>query len=102
MNASPFDRELSQLRQAADIDPQETQEWLDALCAATAVGGSERGLFLLQQLEEQARQLGIVAHMPPYSACRNTIPLENQGAYPGDLALEEKSSRCCAGTRWPW
>src|SRR5208282_4812143 len=27
---------------------------------------------------------------PPYSAYRNTIPLEKQGHYPGDLALEER------------
>ena len=35
--------------------------------------------------------------MPPYSAYQNTIPLEQQGAYPGDLALEE---RITAIMRW--
>ncbi|HEY6892929.1 MAG TPA: alpha-ketoglutarate dehydrogenase, partial [Rhodanobacteraceae bacterium] len=29
-------------------------------------------------------------HVPPYSAYQNTIPLEEQGAYPGDLAREER------------
>ena len=41
-------------------------------------------------LEEQAQQRGIVANVPPYSAYRNTIPLEQQAPYPGDLALEER------------
>ena len=73
-----------------DSDPEETREWLDALEAVVREAGHERGLFLLKRLEEQAQQLGIVAHVPPYSAYRNTIPLEQQGAYPGDLALEER------------
>ncbi|MBI3523856.1 MAG: alpha-ketoglutarate dehydrogenase [Betaproteobacteria bacterium] len=73
-----------------DSDPLETREWLESLEAVVRESGQERGLFLLQQLEEQAQQLGIVAHVQPYSAYRNTISLENQEAYPGDLALEEK------------
>ena len=51
-------------------------------CAPAA---SERGLFLLKKLEEQAQHLGIIAHVQPYSAYRNTIPLEEQAPYPGDL-----------------
>ena len=82
---------------ASDTDPLETKEWLDALRAAVAEGGSERGLYLLEQLEEQAQQLGIVPHVQPYSAYRNTIPLERQGHYPGDLAIEERLTTI---TRW--
>src|SRR5690348_914612 len=74
----------------ADADPDETREWLDALDASVRAGGKERGLFLLKKLEEQAQHLGIVAHVPPYSAYQNTIPLEEQGPYPGDLVLEER------------
>jgi len=73
----------------SDSDPGETREWLDALDASVRAGGRERGLFLLRKLEEQAQHLGIIAHVP-YSAYRNTIPLEEQGAYPGDLELEER------------
>ena len=54
-------------------------------------------MHLLGQLEFQAQQLGILAKIPPYSAYQNTIPLERQGAYPGDLALEERIS---AIIRW--
>src|SRR6478752_2854188 len=73
-----------------DTDPGETQEWLDALDASVRAGGKERGLYLLKKLEEQAQHLGIIAHVQPYSAYRNTIPLEEQGAYPGDLDVEER------------
>ena len=73
-----------------DADPGETREWLDALDATVQASGKARGLFLLKKLEEQAQHLGIIAHVPPYSAYQNTIPLEEQGAYPGDLALEER------------
>ena len=73
-----------------DTDPTETREWLDALEAVVQVAGHDRALALLRLLEEQAQQRGIVANVPPYSAYRNTIPAEQEGAYPGDLALEER------------
>ena len=78
------------LRAALDTDPQETREWLDALAAVVQRGGRERGLFLLEQLEQQAQQQGIVPHVLPYPAYRNTLPVEQQGRYPGDLEIEER------------
>lgn len=80
-----------------DHDPQETQEWLTALRSAVATGGRERGLHLLTQLEQEAQQLGIIAHVMPYSAYQNTIPIEEQAVHPGDVALEE---RLTAIMRW--
>jgi len=82
---------------ASDSDPQETREWLDALEAVVRSAGRDRGAFLLKQLEEQAQHLGIVERIPPYSAYQNTIPIDRQGAYPGDLAIEE---RIMAIVRW--
>ena len=75
---------------SVDSDRDETQEWLESLEAVVREGGSERGQFLLKQLEQHARALGITSHVHPYSAYRNTIPIERQGAYPGDLAVEER------------
>ena len=80
-----------------DSDPQETQEWLDALQAVVLASGDERGQFLIQQLESKARNLGVAGYAQPYSAYRNTISLEKQIPYPGDLALEE---RLTAIMRW--
>jgi pyruvate dehydrogenase E1 component len=73
-----------------DSDQVETREWLDALESVVRVEGHDRALVLLRLLEEQAQQLGIVANVPPYSAYRNTIPLELEGPYPGDFELEER------------
>jgi len=80
-----------------DTDPQETHEWLEALRAAVAAGGRERGLYLLTQLEQEAQQLGVMAHVMPYSAYQNTIPLDEQAVHPGNVQLEE---RLTAIMRW--
>jgi len=80
-----------------DTDPQETREWLDALDSVLATAGPARAEFLVQALQEQASAQGVAAHAQPFSAYRNTIPLERQGAYPGQLALEE---RITAMLRW--
>jgi pyruvate dehydrogenase E1 component len=81
----------------ADSDPEETKEWLDALASVVGSAGLERARFLLGRLERRAQELGTNAREPLFSAHRNTIPLERQGAYPGDLALEE---RIAAIVRW--
>ena len=73
-----------------DDDPVETREWLKSVEAIVRFRGPERALFLVQKLESWLRDQGVSALQPPYSAYRNTIPLEKQGAYPGDLALEER------------
>jgi len=78
------------LGSAIDEDPIKTREWLEALEAVARERGNERALFLLNQIEEQGQQLGLVAHVQPYSAYRNTIPLEQQGGYPGNLEIEER------------
>ena len=42
-----------------DADPQETQEWLDALDAVLEREGPDRANFLLEQLAEKARRAGV-------------------------------------------
>jgi pyruvate dehydrogenase E1 component len=79
-----------QLGHPIDSDPAETGEWEDSLEAVVRDAGPERGLFLLEVLADQLRRAGIRPAVQPYSAYRNTIPVERQGAYPGDLALEER------------
>src|SRR3984885_7275973 len=82
---------------APDSDPEETRDWLESLDAVIRPEDSQRALFLLRQLDEHAKELGLVAAAAPFSAYRNTIPLERQGIYPGDLAIEE---RLTAIMRW--
>jgi pyruvate dehydrogenase E1 component len=82
---------------AEDDDPEETREWLEALEAVVRHGGHARGAYLLKQLEMQARQLGLVASAPSYSAYQNTIAPEHQTVHPGDVSMEE---RITAMVRW--
>ncbi|APX18009.1 pyruvate dehydrogenase (acetyl-transferring), homodimeric type (plasmid) [Phaeobacter inhibens] len=73
-----------------DIDPIETNEWLDALQAVEQAQGPERAQFLLGKVQERARRLGVTTKGLPYSSYRNTIPVGRQPAYPGDAELEER------------
>lgn len=75
---------------APDSDPTETKEWLDALEGLTAAEGPARAQFLLSQLQDHARYLGVTTKGLPFSAYRNTIPLLQQPAYPGDLEIEQR------------
>ena len=73
-----------------DPDPIETEEWMESLESVIRQSGSSRALFLLDQLEEQMRRKGLRSSIQPYSAYRNTIPVDQQGGYPGELAMEER------------
>ena len=73
-----------------DPDPTETTEWVDSLRSVIRSAGPERAQFLLQRLEEAALRVGVSSGSQPFSAYRNTIPLERQGSYPGDLRIEER------------
>jgi pyruvate dehydrogenase E1 component len=75
---------------SADIDPLETSEWVDAMRSLTSIQGSERAQFIMAQLEEVIRNETFTASGRPFSAYRNSIPLEAQGIYPGDLELEQR------------
>lgn len=73
-----------------DIDPQETQEWLDALEAVLANEGAERAHFLLEKLIAQARGAGAYLPYSANTAYVNTIPLSKEKHIPGDAGLEER------------
>ena len=83
-------RNASRTASPIDSDPAETREWVESLESVIQEEGTDRAVFLLDELEDQLRSKGVRASVQPYSAYRNTIPLEKQGAYPGDLAIEEK------------
>src|SRR5271157_3425975 len=81
----------------ADDDPSETAEWLDALDSVYDNVGGDRAAFLLTALSRRAGQLGIVSDALPFSPYRNTIRLEKQVPFPGDIDMEE---RITAIIRW--
>ena len=73
-----------------DPDPQETAEWCDAFAAVLASGGAPRARFLLDQLAQLACQPGVGWEPPRGTPYANSIPVERQPVYPGDLAIEER------------
>jgi pyruvate dehydrogenase E1 component len=80
-----------------DIDPQETQEWLEALDAVLELEGADRAHYLIERLIEKARRSGAYLPYTANTAYLNTIPLTQQEPYPGDQALE---SRLRSFIRW--
>jgi pyruvate dehydrogenase E1 component len=73
-----------------DDDPQETQEWLEALDSVLKIEGTERAHYLLEKLVEKARRSGTYIPFSANTAYLNTIPPEKEVRSPGDAALEDK------------
>jgi pyruvate dehydrogenase E1 component len=83
--------------QLPDIDPTETEEWVDSFDAVLEVHGKARARFLLMKLLERAKesQVGFPATVStPYV---NTIPAGQEPWFPGD---EETERRIRAYIRW--
>ncbi len=71
-----------------DIDPQETQEWLEALDSMLEREGIERGHYILEQLIARARKSGAYLPYSANTAYLNTIPPSREEKSPGDPGLE--------------
>ncbi|AGM40144.1 pyruvate dehydrogenase subunit E1 [Spiribacter salinus M19-40] len=80
-----------------DPDPQETQEWLEAIESVLEYEGPERAQFLLEQLVDKARRSGGQLPFKATTAYQNTIPTQHEAPHPGDRALE---SRIRSIIRW--
>lgn len=79
---------MTNMNSIEDVDPIETQEWLEALQAVTSYAGKARANYLLQKLNKLAGvSMGdnSVTFNTPYV---NTIPVDQEAPFPGDLALE--------------
>jgi len=71
-----------------DLDPQETQEWIESLESVMEREGLERAHFLLEKLIDKARRSGAYLPFTPNTAYVNTIPVSKQRPIPGDQAIE--------------
>src|SRR6187399_3327211 len=80
-------------QQLPDIDPVETQEWIDSLDAVVDDAGAERARFILYRLLKRARQLHV--GLPTLTQTRyvNTISPEQEPYFPGDEAMELRIRR---------
>ncbi|MEO7399086.1 MAG: pyruvate dehydrogenase (acetyl-transferring), homodimeric type [Ilumatobacteraceae bacterium] len=85
------------VNQLPDIDPIETEEWLDSLDAVIDVHGKTRARFLLTKLLERARETQVSFPATVSTPYVNTIPRENEPWFPGDQYLEQ---RVRAFIRW--
>ena len=80
-----------------DIDPVETQEWLESIDSVIRAQGSQRAHFLLEKLVDFTRRSGTYLPFKPNTAYLNTISKIHEPEYPGDRALERRNE---AYMRW--
>jgi len=73
-----------------DVDPIETQEWLESLDSVLKHQGEERTAFLLQQLLDRANYTGVRMPQAITTPYRNTIPTTREKRMPGDLFMERR------------
>ena len=74
----------------ADIDPTETQEWLDSLTAVVAKDGTDRAHYLLKKLIDEAYKEGSHRPLSRITPYINTIPPELEIKSPGDQNIERR------------
>ena len=83
--------------QLPDVDPTETQEWLDSLDAVVDGAGRTRARFLMLKLLERAREKAVGVPALRSTDFINTIPSEREPWFPGDEHVER---RIRAYVRW--
>ena len=96
MNA-PIEPHLQAMLNAQDIDPEETAEWREALLALIGTQGPARARQILDELAIVARQQRTGWQPELNTPYMNTIAVQDQPDFPGDLATEE---RLVAIMRW--
>ena len=82
---------------AGDSDPVETAEWRDAFSAMVQTHGPQRARFILDELAQLARGERIGWQPDLVTPYVNTISVDRQPVFPGDLAMEE---RLASYMRW--
>src|SRR6186713_2154824 len=76
--------------QVHDVDPAETQEWLESLDYVLKTKGTERAKYLLSVLEGEAMEKGVELLQPLNTPYINTIPRGAQHRYPGNREIERR------------
>ncbi|MGL5406303.1 MAG: pyruvate dehydrogenase (acetyl-transferring), homodimeric type [Propionibacteriaceae bacterium] len=80
-----------------DTDPEETREWIDSLDAMIEHGGQNRARYVILKMLERSREHRIGLPSLVATDYVNTIPVEAEAAYPGDVDLERGFRRL---VRW--
>ena len=77
-------------QQLPDIDPTETQEWIEALDSVVRARGRIRAQFLLRRLLKRARMLNVGIPELVQTPYINTISPEEEPPFPGDEKMEKR------------
>src|SRR3954453_2512711 len=83
--------------QLPDIDPDETQEWVDSLDAVVEHAGRDRARYLMLRLLERSREKQVGVPGLRSTDYINTIPPAREPWFPGDEHVER---RIRAYIRW--
>src|SRR5215212_7317458 len=73
-----------------DVDPTETQEWVEALEAVVSLDGPERSSEILDAVVTDARRHGLKPAHDLTTPYVNTIPVEDEAPMPGDQDVEHR------------
>ncbi len=73
-----------------DIDPVETQEWLESIDSVLKTHGPLRAHFLLERLIDYSRRSGAYLPFKANTAYVNSIPPGREPVYPGNRELEKR------------
>ncbi len=75
---------------SADSDPHETEEWRQAFDSVLETQGPARAQQILEALSDRAQQRRVKWTPELTTPYVNSISVEEQPAFPGDLAVEER------------
>ncbi|MDH5639892.1 MAG: pyruvate dehydrogenase (acetyl-transferring), homodimeric type [Nitrospira sp.] len=77
-------------RPQADTDPQETSEWLDSMDYVLNTHGLDRATYLFERLRDRLAARGAQVSASLNTPYINTIPVEQEPPYPGNLEIERR------------
>ena len=73
-----------------DLDPIETNEWLEAINSVIKEEGIERASFIMTKLAKKLNEEGAIPSYNLTTPFRNSIPVKDEAAMPGDLFMERR------------
>ena len=73
-----------------DIDPQETEEWIESVDSMIENRGLKRTDYVLTQVMDHARENGVDLPTPITTDYVNTIDTDQEPEFPGDENMERK------------
>jgi pyruvate dehydrogenase E1 component len=84
------ERSIIQVTKSGDIDPLETQDWLESLSAVISKDGNQRAHFLIKELINKAYREGANIPYTQNTPYINTIPPEAEVKSNGDQNIERR------------